>query len=83
MTALTDSRDDPSGPASEDAPSEPRVTLGVLMLATVTVPAVSLQHLGPETAAKMLTAMIPLLLAAIFRTSITSYTVFESGPRYR
>lgn len=81
MSTLTRPRDGSGGPASTDGPSEPRVTLGVLMLATVVIPAVSLQYFSPEVAGKILTAMIPLLLVAVLRTSITPYTVFESGPR--
>jgi hypothetical protein len=78
MAATNAPRDEPSGPAVKETPSEPRVTLGFLMLATVVIPAVSVQSLGPETAAKMMTAMIPVLLVAIFRTSISSATVFET-----
>jgi L-asparagine transporter-like permease len=83
MNASTHPRDDPSGPKSGDTLSEPRVTLGALMVAAVVVPAVSLRYLGPESAAKILTAMIPLLLIAVFRTSITTYTIFETGPKGR
>lgn len=77
---------DPHAPAdskSDGAPPEPRVTLGVVMFVTALIPFVALQYLTPETAGKLLTAMIPLLLIAVFRTSITPYTVFESADRRR
>jgi len=75
MSAINAPRDD-SGHTSKDTPSEPRVTLGVLMFAAIAVP--GLRYFDPETAAKLLTAMIPILLVAIFRTSIRSYTIYES-----
>jgi hypothetical protein len=77
MSAINAPRDD-SGHTSKDTPSEPRVTLGVLMFAAIAVPGASLRYFDPETAAKLLTAMIPILLVAIFRTSIRSYTIYES-----
>jgi len=78
MSTTFGPRDGPGRSTSDDVPPEPRVTLGVVMLATALIPVVSVQYFGPETAGKLLTAMIPLLLIAVFRTSITSYTVFES-----
>jgi|APHM01.1.fsa_nt_gi hypothetical protein len=78
MSAIDGFHDDPSGCESTDTTSEPRITLGVLMFATIAVPGVSLRYFDPETAAKLLTTMIPFLLVAISRTSIRSYTVYDS-----
>jgi hypothetical protein len=67
--------------STPDTPSEPRVTLGVVMFVTAMIPVVGLQYFTPEIAGKLLTAMIPLLAIAVLRTSITPYTVFETGRR--
>lgn len=73
----------PEGSKPNGAPPEPRVTLGVVMAATALLPFVAAQYVAPETAGKLLVAMIPLLLVAAYRTSITPYTVFESTGRRR
>lgn len=74
---------DPSDVPADAAPAEPRVTLGVVMFVTALIPVVGIRYLTPELAGKLLTAMIPLLLIAVLRTSITPYTVFESARRRR
>ncbi|WP_338740469.1 hypothetical protein [Haloplanus salilacus] len=63
----------------DGTPPEPRVTLGVVMFVTALIPVVAIRYLTPELAGKLLTAMIPLLVVAVLRTSITPYTVFEPG----
>jgi len=83
MTTSYDPSDVPSDSISDGTPSEPRVTLGVVMFVTALIPIVAVQYLTPEIAGKLLTAMIPLLLFAVLRTSITPYTVFESVGRRR
>jgi len=64
-------------PSPTDGPSEPRVTLGVVMLATVLLPALVARYFGPEAAGRLVVAMIPFLFVAASRTSITTYSVFE------
>lgn len=81
MSASYDPGDLQSESTTDGSPPEPRVTLGVVMFVTALIPIVGVQYLSPELAGKLLTAMIPLLLFAVLRTSITPYTVFESfGP---
>lgn len=78
MATSHDPGDVPADSTSDGTPSEPRVTLGVVMFVTALIPVVAVRYLTPELAGKLLTAMIPLLLVAALRTSITPYTVFES-----
>lgn len=79
MSTRYASRDDRAG----SIPPEPRVTFGVLMAATALLPFVAGRYFTPEIAGKLLVATIPLLLIAVFRTSITSYSVFEPADRRR
>jgi hypothetical protein len=81
MVNSYDPGDVPTDSTSDGTPPEPRVTLGVVMFVTALVPIVAVQYFTPELAGKLLTAMIPLLLIAVLRTSITPYTVFESVGR--
>lgn len=81
MATSYDPGDVPADSTSDGTPPEPRVTLGVVMFVTALIPVVALRYFTPELAGKLLTAMIPLLLVAVLRTSITPYTVFESAGR--
>ena len=83
MVAVSDSNDERFGPASGGRTPDAQVVLGTVMLTTIlAVPAAG--YLFDSTAAaQTAVVMLPILVAASLRTSLTDHSAYVSLARRR
>lgn len=76
MAAVPDTYDERFGPASGEGPPGAQVVLGSVMVATIAAVAAAGYVFEPAAAATAAVVMLPLLVAASIRTSLTEHSAY-------
>ncbi|WP_251341945.1 hypothetical protein [Haloplanus halophilus] len=76
MAAVPDTCDDRFGSDSGEGPPEAQVVLGTVMVATVAAVAAAGSLFAPAAAATAAVVMLPLLIAASLRTSLSEHSAY-------